>query len=51
VEEPEPPLALGVLPTLGDDEDDESAAMATAEAANSAASAAVERTFNILASP
>jgi hypothetical protein len=43
------PLALGevVLPLV----DDESAAMATAEAANSAVTAAVESTFNIVASP
>ncbi|MEA3195444.1 MAG: hypothetical protein QOD26_3777 [Betaproteobacteria bacterium] len=49
VEEPVLPLALGVLPTPCDD--DESAAIATAEAANSAASVAVESTFNIVASP
>jgi len=43
------PLALGevVLPLV----DDESAAMATAEAANSAVTAAIESTFNIVASP
>lgn len=52
LDDPVLPLALGVLPTLGDDEDDdESAAIATAEAANSAASVAVESIFNIVASP
>ena len=51
VDDPVLPLALGVLPTPWDDEDDESAAIATAEAANSAASVAVESTFNIVTSP
>lgn len=47
----EPPLAAEPVLELPLAPDDESAAMATVEAANSAASVAAESTFNIRASP